>query len=242
MIAVIGDIHSNYVALEKVLKEIKNEEVEEIFCLGDLIGYAPFPNKIFPILRDPEKNIVTLKGNYDESVALDKLECGCNYINPESNRLGKISMDWTVKHTSKENKNWMMNLPDELRFEIKGRKTVMIHGHQQNIGERLKDDTPDRLFLETLKEYDADILFVAHSHIPIHKKIEEKHVINPGSVGRPRIGDPRASYALISIGEDVKVEFRLVEYDTEKFACEIEESDMPENNFAIVIRSGYWEM
>ncbi len=237
-IAVISDVHSNYIALDAVLKDIREKGVEEVFCLGDLTGYAPSPDKVFPLLE----GIKTVMGNYDDAVAFEREECGCHHIDPEAIRLSKISLEWTIGHTSKVNKEWMKDLPKELRMEFDGRRVVMIHGHQGNIGERIQPNSPDDLFLETMDKYDADILFCAHSHIFFHRILGERHFINPGSVGRPRTGDPRASYAIVDFGKDVRVDFRLVEYDHEGFAREIEDSDMAENNFADVIRAGHWKM
>jgi len=237
-IAAISDIHSNHLALDAVIRDIKEKGIREIFCLGDLTGYAPNPDKVFPLLE----GIKTVMGNYEEAVAFEKEDCGCHHIDPEAIRLGKISLEWTIRHTSEKNKEWMKTLPEELRMELDGRRVVMIHGHQGNIGERLRSNSPDDLFLETLDKYNADILFCAHSHIFFHRVLGERHFINPGSVGRPRIGDPRASYAIVDLGNEIKADFRLVEYDHEEFAREIENSDMPENNFAHVIRTGHWKM
>jgi len=237
-IAVISDIHSNHLALDAVVRDIKEKGIEEIFCLGDLTGYAPNPDKVFPLLD----GVKTVMGNYEEAVAFEKDDCGCHHIDPEAIRLSKISLEWTIQHTSDENKEWMKNLPPELRMKHGDREIVMIHGNQGNIGERLQPNSSDDLFLQTLDKYNADILFCAHSHIFFHRILGERHFINPGSVGRPRIGDPKASYTIVEFEKGVRVDFRLVEYDHEEFAREIEDSDMPENNFAEVIKTGHWKM
>ncbi len=115
-IALISDVHGNYRALNSVLEDIKSQNVEQIYCLGDLIGYAPYPDKIFPIIR--EQNIQTIVGNYDEAVAFGKNDCGCGYSDKNCQLMGKVSFDWTVKHTSPDNKNWIRGFWNLSVFDI----------------------------------------------------------------------------------------------------------------------------
>ncbi len=237
-IALISDIHSNHAALKAVLKDIKKQKIEKIFCLGDLVGYGPYPNKIFTILKDA--NMQILLGNYDEAVAFEKDECGCGYTNLISSEMGKISFEWTRKHTSQENKEWIKKLPREIRLNTNNKKILMVHGSPDNISGRV-DLMDDKEVDSMMEKTNIDILFCAHTHIPYHKIIGNKHIINPGSIGRPRIGSPQANYAIVSTNKGVNVKFRFIDYDHESFAKEIENSDMPKNNFAEVIRTGYWE-
>jgi len=240
MIAVISDIHSNHLALKAVLEDIDKQGIEEIYCLGDLIGYAPCPDKIFPILKD--SGIKILMGNYDEAVAFEKRDCGCGYTSLTSTNMGKISFEWTLKHTSKESKEWIKELPREIKLEVDGRKVLMVHGSPDNISGIIEPDFSDNGLMSIMEKADVDILFCGHIHLPFHKKIGDKHIINPGSVGRPRRKSTQAEYAIVDLTDGkCDVRFRLVDYDFESFAKEIEDSDMPENNFAEVIRTGYWE-
>ena len=235
-LAIISDIHGNYLALNAVLEDIKKHNVDEIFCLGDLVGYAPDPNKVFPIL----KGIKTLMGNYDEATALSKDDCGCGYVDLKSSEMGKISFEWTVKNTTEENKKWIMGLPKEIRLNINNKKILMVHGTPDIINGRMDIMSDDKID-EVMKNTDADILFCGHTHIPYHKIVNGKHIINPGSVGRPRIGSPQANYAIVDFDKGCGVEFIFLDYDFESFAKEIENSDMPKNNFAEVIITGYWK-
>ena len=238
-IALISDIHSNTIALRSVLEDIERQDIEQIFCLGDLTGYAPYPDKIFPLIHD--QKIQTLMGNYDEAVAFDKEDCGCGYADETCELMGKISFDWTLKHTSQENKEWMKDLPKDIRLNIDGKKILMVHGSPENISGRIEPDISDEELNEVMEKADADILCCGHTHWPFHKIIGEKHIINPGSVGRPRIGSPQANYAVVDIKNGCNVRFRFIDYDYESFAKEIETSPMPENNFAEVLRTGYWK-
>ena len=238
-IALISDIHSNCLALKAVLADIKKQGIKEISCLGDLIGYAPFPDKVFPIIKNPENNIKTVMGNYDEAVAFEKKDCGCGYKDENSVRMGDISYDWTLKHTSEENKEWIKKLPKELRLRVGDKRILMVHGSPEEISGRV-DIMKDKQITSMMEEANADILFCAHTHIPYHKIIGDKHVVNAGSVGRPRNKNQQASYVIVDLNGGFKVKPRFVGYDFESFAKEIENSKMPKNNFAEVIRTGYW--
>lgn len=239
IIAVISDIHGNYSALNSVLEDIKKQNVERIYCLGDLIGYSPYPDKIFPIIR--EQNIQTILGNYDEAVAFGKNDCGCGYSDEKCQLMGKISFDWTVKHTSPDNKEWMKKFPRELRFTINSKKILMVHGSPENISERIEPDISDEDLNLIFEKAQVDILFCGHTHWPFHKIVNEKHIINPGSVGRPRIGSPQANYVVVDFQKGCTVRFRFIDYDYDSFAKEIETAPMPKNDFAEVIRTGYWK-
>ena len=238
-IALISDIHSNNRALRSVLKDIKSQDVERIFCLGDLVGYAPYPDKIFPLVQ--KQKMKTIMGNYDEAVAFDKEDCGCGYADETCELMGKISFEWTVKHTSQKNKEWMKNLPKEIRVDINGKKILMVHGSPENISGRIEPNISDEELSKLLENANTDILCCGHTHWPFHKIVEKKHIINPGSVGRPRIGSPQANYAVVEFFKGCSVRFRFVDYDYESFAKEIETSPLPKNNFAEVIRTGYWK-
>ncbi len=239
-VAIIGDIHSNYIALISVLKDIKKQNIKNIFCLGDLIGYAPYPDKIFAVLKDAKNNIKTIIGNYDEAVAFGRENCGCGYTDLTGTAMGKISFDWTLKNTAQENKDWIKNLPKEIRLSANNKKVLMVHGSPENISGRA-DLLTDEQLSATMEKTNADVLFCAHTHIPYHKIIYNKHVVNPGSVGRPRIGSPQANYAIVDLNNRCNVRFQFIDYDNESFAKEIENSDMPKNNFAEAIRTGYWK-
>lgn len=239
IIAVISDVHGNYRALNSVLEDIKSQNVDQIYCLGDLIGYAPDPNKIFSLIK--KRNVQTIMGNYDEAVSFGKKDCGCGYSDEKCQLMGKISFDWTVKHTSTNNKEWMKSLPRELRFTINSKRILMVHGSPENISERIEPDISDEDLNKIFEKAQADILFCGHTHWPFHKIVNGSHIINPGSVGRPRIGSPQANYAVIDFQKGCDVRFRFIDYDYESFAVEIENSSIPENDFAEVIRTGYWK-
>ncbi len=115
----------------------------------------------------------------------------------------------------------------------------MVHGSPRSIVEFLYEDEPAKKVLSLMKGCGIDLLFCAHTHLPYYRIIGTKHIINPGSVGRPRNKKPQASYALVELDDKIRADIRYVDYDYEKHAKEIEESELP-NEFANQIREGFW--
>lgn len=233
--AVIADIHSNIYALQAALKDLQEKNIQEIYCAGDLVGYASFPNEVISILK--EKNIPTLMGNYDEAIAYFKPTCGCDYKDEKAAQIGNQSISWTKVHTSEESKEYIKSLPKQLEFVAKGKKVLIVHGSPRQINEYLFQDKPLEELKEILGLTDAEILICGHTHLPYHKVIDGKHLINAGSVGKPKHGDANGTYVIVSVDMEVSVEVVKFAYDVEKTARAIEESELP-NEFAQLLRTG----
>ena len=211
-IAVISDVHSNHHALQSVLSDIETQDVEKILCLGDLVGYGAFPNEVIQMLS--ERNIPTVLGNYDEAVGLDLDDCGCEYKDPELDRLGKISLAWTQTRTSPAHKTHLRNLPPNIRLEVNGKRILAVHGSPRKINEFLYEDRRHVTFEHIARDANADLLLFGHTHLPYKKNVMNVLFVNAGSVGKPKDGNPRAGYAIVDVsGTHSKVAFRRVEYD-----------------------------
>ena len=175
-------------------------------------------------------------GNYDDGTGFDRDECGCAYTNPIEKALGDRSFDWTKAHTSDASKAWLRSLPGEIRFEADGHRFLLVHGSPRRINEYLYEDKPDATFARIAATADADVITCGHTHRPYDKTVGHARFINVGSAGKPKDGDPRACWALIETSaDDVRVEFRRVEYDVEEAARAIEGSDLP-HEFADQLR------
>lgn len=234
-IAVISDIHANIEALRTVLRDIEGQNVDQVYCAGDLVGYAPFPDEVIELIR--EKQIPTVMGNYDDGVGNMRFICGCDYKDEKAQALGEQSIMWTKEHTTGENKEFLRKLPAEIRFKLGDKRALIVHGSPNRLNEYIYQDTPDEFLAELIEKGDTDILVCGHTHKPFHRVIYGKHIVNAGSVGKPKHGNPRATYVIISPGAGVEVEIRQVEYDFEATAREIEESGLPDE-FAEMIRRG----
>jgi len=236
-ITVFGDIHGNMPALEAVFADIEKRQLNNLYCLGDLVGYGTSPNEVIAAIR--ERNIPTIMGNYDLGVGHDSDDCGCAYTNPVAEALGKRSIAWTNAHTSAENKATLRGLVDSIPLQLGDLRIVLAHGSPRRVNEYLFADRPEKSLLRLLDMAAADVLVCGHTHLPYQRVLSDgRHVINAGSVGKPKDGDPRACYlTLMANGTDLAANFIRVPYDVEAAAQAIEASEMP-HEYAHMLRAG----
>jgi len=234
-IAILADIHGNLEALDAVLADIRKTPCEQILCAGDLVGYGPRPNEVIERIR--EAGIQTVMGNYDEAVGFHLPACGCHIDNPRQKELSLHSLKWSTEHTTTENREWLRQLPESLQIEVGGKMIQLIHATEDSIVEYLYQSDEARIS-EILACCDCDIYAYGHTHYPYTMTLDNKWIINPGSVGRPKDLDPRAAYVrLIVDGDAVHAEIRRVAYDVEKVAGEIISGGL-DPAFAEFLRNG----
>ena len=232
--AVFSDVHSNLPALEAVLTDIERAGVDATYAVGDLVGYAPWPNEVLERLQ--ADGIPSVMGNYDDGTGFDRDECGCAYIDPTEKALGDRSFAWTKAHTTDANKAWLRTLAPQIRLEADGHRLLLVHGSPRRINEYLYEDKPDATFARIAEGAQADIIVCGHPHRPYMKRVGATLFVNDGSVGKPKDGDPRACWALIETSPTgVRHEFHRAEYDIEAAARAIEASDLP-HEFANQLR------
>ncbi len=243
--ALISDIHGNLPALESVLAAIDGrDDLDALYHLGDLVGYAPWPNEVVAVLR--ERAIPGVAGNYDSTTATDYKHCGCKYEDPRQEELSHQSYEWTRANVSPETKSWLGWLP--FRIDVRplgghaaGPRLVLVHGNPVLNTVYWTEDRSDRFCLQMAEQLGAregDVVAFGHTHKPWHRTVEGIHFVNTGSVGRPKDGDWRAGYAVVVMdGESVAVEFARVEYDLERAMAAIRESDLPDD-FAEYLETG----
>ena len=240
-IAVFSDIHGNIEALKQVMDDIKREDIDKIYCLGDLVGYGPYPNEVIELIKENE--IETVMGNYDQGVGFNLDDCGCAYKTKEKQKLGDKSLEWTKEKVSDENKKYLKTLKENIKFEVAGKKVLLVHGSPRKINQYLFFNHPEKSIKRMMDQYDADIMVCGHTHIPYVKKIDDKIIINDGSVGKQKPYNKmqekystEAKYVIIEIKENnVNTELRSIRYDYEKTAKAINESELPDE-FAEIIR------
>ena len=204
-IAAISDIHGNLYALMKVLEDIDSQKVDLIVCLGDLVGYGPHPNEVIALIR--RRELPCLKGNYDASV----VDGDFTYI--RNTRINSFALPWAIEEVRASNKYFLSELPTTLKYDFEGVKVEFVHGSTNAINEYLFEDGENTK--EVMESFSGDVLVCAHTHIPSLKKFDKKTFINVGSVGKPKIGRPNATYCILDINgpDDIKVKFRELEYE-----------------------------
>jgi predicted phosphodiesterase len=208
------------------------------YCLGDLVGYGVYPNEVVEFVR--EREIPTIVGNYDQGVGNDSDDCGCAYQTEEERRRGDESIAWTNEVITDANRAYLRDdLHDRVELELGALRVVLVHGSPRRVNEYLYEDRPESSFERLLDSVEADVLVCGHTHLPYHRTLPSgRHVVNAGSVGKPKDGDPRACYVVLSAdGTDLDVAFHRVEYDVEDMATAVEDSAMP-SAFAEMLRRG----
>lgn len=234
-IAILADIHGNLEALDAVLSDIRDNPCDQIICAGDLVGYGPRPNEVIERVR--EQGIDSVMGNYDEAVGFLLPACGCHIDNPRQKELSLHSLKWSIEHTTAENREWLRELPESLCFEFDGRTVLLMHASVDSIVEYIYQSDEGRV-REILESCDCDIYVYGHTHYAYSMAVGDKWIINPGSVGRPKDLDPRASYIRLTIDAGaVTTQIRRVTYDVEKVAGEIADGGL-DLAFAAFLRQG----
>jgi predicted phosphodiesterase len=261
-LAIFSDIHANLPALEAVLADIDARQPDAVYCLGDLVGYATWPNEVVESIQS--RHIPTIAGNYDVGVGAGSADCGCAYETELDNQRGVESIAYTNSVVTEEVRTYLRGLPRHLRLsfsESKGTfdlkrtfEVLMVHGSPRRINEYLFVDRPDSSLLRMMGTASADVMLFGHTHKPYHKVLSEevegqaryRHAINLGSVGKPKDGDPRACYVLLDVADEptnsradrIEVEFVRVPYDVERAAQAVEASPLPDA-FAQMLREAF---
>jgi putative phosphoesterase len=225
-VAVITDIHGNLPALEAALARIEELGIESVFCGGDLVGYGPHPNEVCTLIA--QREIPTIYGNYDHAIARDEEDCGCAYVTPHDRELGRMSVDWTLAHTSQDAKDFMRGLPFDLRFPVGSVDVHLVHGSPRKVNEYLFEDKPARLY-ERLAAAERDpVLVFGHTHKPWVREYGGVLFVNCGSVGKPKDSDPRGAFAVLTAtGDGVDVSIERVDYDAKAVAAEVRAAGLP---------------
>ena len=233
---VLSDLHANLTALQASLKAAEGRW-DRMVCLGDVVGYGPDPNEVAAQVR--EMGAVTIRGNHDKAVA--ELMATDDF-----NPVAKTAVNWTRAQLSNENLDWLAALP---KGPLEAEGLTLVHGAVHDEDEYVF--TPSQA-LEGLLDSTSQVTFYGHTHhqggfayqdsqlevLQLHPRTNELHcalriekekryLLNPGSVGQPRDGDPRASFAIADL-EHNAIEFWRVPYDFREVQERMRVARLPE--------------
>jgi predicted phosphodiesterase len=245
IVVLLSDVHANLPALEAVLADIdRRGDADAVYHLGDLVGYAPWPNETVELLD--KRGIAGIAGNYDSTVATDYTHCGCKYEDPRQEELSHLSYAWTRQHVSPEVKRYLGALPFRLDVtplggHLSGPTLILVHGTPTLNTVYWTEDRPDEFCLKMARSAGlkaGDMIAFGHTHKPWYRVVDGIHFLNTGSVGRPKDGDWRAGYVRVQITTDgIVPEIVRVEYDLERAMRGIRDSELPDE-FAEHLRAG----
>ncbi len=252
-LAVISCIHGNIEALDAVLADIDTQKAEEIYCLGDLVGYGPYPNEVVEKIRSLE--IPSCQGCWDEDIVDGLNACECSYPSQLAEHRGHLAHEWTDKEITPEVREYLATLPITLKKD----NLCFVHGSPNSQHEYLLPSMDGFAALERVLSADADVLFCGHTHVPYERTLENaslsvkvsavegngssqqktsqqetsqqfqvplKRIINAGSVGEPRHGRPNATYVIYDT-DAAQVTLREVSYNYEKTCQAIIDKGLP---------------
>ena len=218
-VLVLSDVHGNADALKAVLEASPRHDY--VWFLGDLVDYGPEPHIAVDIVRSLKPDVIVM-GNHDYAVAFNT-DCHCAQELHELSVYTRMSISYRL--LSKEQVRWLKTLRQRARLELSSKRVYIVHGAPRNpLYGYLKPGLPPEALEVMLTEssltlkprpVDVDYVVVGHTHIPATLRVREVQVLNPGSVGQPRDGDPRASYAILDLGAGSFTVHR-VEYPIDK--------------------------
>jgi hypothetical protein len=241
-IAVFGGVYSSSWALAAVLAEAMRAGAEAVYCLGDLGGFGPHPERCWPLLV--EGGVRCIQGNYEASLASGADDCNCGYTDPRDNHFARLSYQYTARGCSPEFKAWMGALPARRRVRVGGRELLLVHGSPRRVNEFLFASTCPLPFLETVCEQErCDGFLCTHSGLPWVQTLPSGRVAaNVGVIGRPaNDGDVRVRWALVSAAAEggVAVDVRLLAYDHHGLAAAMRDEELP-GEFVDTVLTGWW--
>ena len=223
--AVISDIHGNLEALLRVLAYLRDAEIDTIYCLGDVVGYGPNPNECVNLVR--ENCDAVLMGNHDyAAIGLADIQ----YFN----EYAKLSTFWTRDKLSDENLEYLKTLPFDAEYD----NYILVHASPKSPSNwdyvLSVNDAKDQL-----KAFKQKVCFIGHSHVPVifsksdyYRQTDfvlnnnQKYLVNVGSVGQPRDGDPRCCFIIFDEKKNT-VEYVRLDYEIQKTYEKISQAGLP---------------
>ncbi|HZO05852.1 MAG TPA: metallophosphoesterase family protein, partial [Solirubrobacterales bacterium] len=155
-------------------------------------------------------------------------DCGCAYVTEHDRELGQRSVVWTLEHTDQRSKDYMRELPFDLRFELGAKRVRLVHGSPRKVNEYLFEDKPAKTFERIAAGADCDILVFGHTHKPWIAEYGGVQFVNCGSVGKPKDGDRRGAFAVLEAADGgVEARIERFAYDAELASREVAAAGLP---------------
>jgi len=227
-------VHGNLPALEAMLADLQRRQVADILCLGDLVGYGPFPNEVAALVRDC--GIPCLMGDHDQGIGFETGDCGCVYKTAEQRHEGPVSRAWTEAATTEETRSYLRTLEDRFLLGTPAGELLAVHGSPRRIDEYLFEDRPEHAMARMAEKHPYRAILFGHTHVPYAREVSHGDqgaatlFVIVGSGGRPKDGDWRLCYALVDPAAlacgRAAVEFVHVPYDSQRLRRALAETPL----------------
>ena len=230
-IAIISDIHGNLLALNEVLKDIKDKNINQIYCLGDLVDFAPWSNEVISFFI--KNKIPCLLGNHDDRIALDLPLFPLLHHDDIETKNRFEAINHSKRTISLEHKEWLGNLPYQLELVFKTgnsfKKILLVHASLETNDQYVYETDDKQMMYSFLKDKNIDALVMGHTHQSYIQQVSNILFINSGSVGRSKEDDRKATYTILTLDEQkIEAEIIKVDYLIEEVASAIYSSDIPD--------------
>ncbi|MCK4794872.1 MAG: metallophosphoesterase family protein [Desulfobacteraceae bacterium] len=233
-ILLLGDIHANYPALKAIWKHIRSDRFDWIINTGDFTVYSTFPNETIQWFRERKKTLCIL-GNTDRRIL--KMLKGKTLKRPKKEEK-RVMYFWTSENLLPENISYLKSLPKQTDLTVGHIRIGIFHGTLDDPNEELFPSAHENRFHQLSKDSPYEVHVMGHSHVPYYKIVDGIHFINPGSVGRMFDGDPRASYAILTLSSGrITVEHFRTSYSVEEAVKSLKKHRLPDI-YAKMFRKG----
>jgi putative phosphoesterase len=216
----VSDLHAN-----KEAQDALPDDYDALICAGDLVDYGPDPKAAISFIRKSAKTAVT--GNHDKAAAFG-IDCGCGETMKEISKATRAHLE-----LDEEEKAYLAGLPMEAHLEIGGIKIYVIHATPKDLYRYIAPDITDEDLTDMFADKNADIILWGHTHLPWIRNVGNFTVLNPGSLGQPRDGNPDASFA---VWEDGRLRIIRKSYDREITADKIRSGPLTKNQRRRLVR------
>lgn len=240
-IAVCGGVYSNHLALAAFVADATARAAAALYCLGDLGGCGPNPDRTWPVLE--RHDVRCIQGNYEEALVAGSPDCNCGYVDPRDRHFAELAYRYTDANTAPAFRSWMAQLPRRRRVRVGSRELLLVHGSPRRSNEFLFHSTTPVAYLETLLDQErADGLLVTHTGLHWHRRLPSgRDAVNVGVLGRPA-NDGRTAvwYAVVAErARELAVELVPLTYDHQALAAEMRAAALPEE-FVEPVLGGWW--
>jgi putative phosphoesterase len=233
-VLLMSDIHANYPALGAVEEFVRTRRIHRVVHAGDVTVYGTFPNETIRWFRERE-HAVCIVGNTDRRVLGILAGEGLRKPGKEEKR---VMYFWTCSHLRPENVDFLKSLPEQAELAVGNVRINVIHGDFDDMEEFSLTAAPGRRLRKLAMDPRYRIHVLGHTHAPFHRIIDGIHFINPGSVGRPFDGDPRASFAILTVSSrEIAVEHFRIRYPVEQVVADLSRNGLP-GIYAEMYRTG----
>ena len=218
-IAVISDVHSNLDAFLAVIANLPS--YDELVFLGDLVGYGPQPNEVVEQLRELHPS-VALEGNHDYAVTTGDT----SGFSPHA----EVAVKWTRRQIKQQTVEYLSTLQRSAKINLNNTGLALFHGSPNDpLTEYIFPWIDCQSAKGIIEEAGSPLVLLGHTHMPMLYSFENEMLANPGSVGQPRDGDPRASFAILTLSDGkFSFEIKRVEYDIDAVASKIIRAGLPD--------------